>query len=324
MRHLKTDKLNSSQKSVSHYPVGPGVNEARLRDQQRYFEALQSHMLIEDLTTQIIPIPGLSKREHFKIELVPASVTVESLVASALTSRRHSWRGELPSAVTDFIRECSQTVIAFDEATYEIVYFSDPANQGLVEFKFQYVAPLTVIRRGDQLIQVVPPSGSINLPADRILIFELPTTVRHSLARTLEALLVLSEKLVPDFALKNFAEAGSKFHYDSANHVYSRQLALAEAGKSIGWNARGLFNENMLEFYQLKRFLSFERFKIEFRASILATLNKGLLLAGKEMGFHAQINVQGVATISDVETANSELESGSKPFGEIIKPFLFY
>ena len=105
---------------------------------------------------------------------------------------------------------------------------------------------------------------------------------------------------------------------------YSQQLALAEAGKSIGWNARGLFNENMLEFYQLKRFLLFERFKIDFRTSILATLNNGLRLAGKEMGFTAKINVQGVPTIPDIEKANSELESGSKPFGDIIKPFLNY
>jgi hypothetical protein len=281
-------------------------------------------MLIEDLTAQIIPIHGLSKKEHFKIKLLPPSGTNETLVVSALTSRRNSWRGELPSAVADFIRECSQTVIAFDEAVYEIVYLSDPTDKRVVEFKLQYVPPLSVMRRRNHLIQVVPPSESISLPADRILIFELPASLRHALAGTLEALLTLSEKLVPDFVLKNFAEAGPMFHYDSATQVYNQQLALAEAGKVIGWNARGLFNENMLEFYQLKRFLSFEKFKAELRTSILATLNNGLVLAGKEMGFNAQVSVEGLPTIGDFQTANSELDLGSKPFGEIIKPFLFY
>jgi hypothetical protein len=42
------------------------------------------------------------------------------------------------------------------------------------------------------------------------------------------------------------------------------------------------------------------------------------------MGFAAEIIIEGLPTIPDVEKAESELESGSKPFGDIYKPFLFY
>jgi hypothetical protein len=35
--------------------------------------------------------------------------------------------------------------------------------------------------------------------------------------------------------------------------VYSQKLALAEGGKAIGWNARGLFNDDMLEFYYAEK-----------------------------------------------------------------------
>jgi hypothetical protein len=124
--------------------------------------------------------------------------------------------------------------------------------------------------------------------------------------------------------LKNLAEVASKFRYDSANQVYSRKLALAESGRSIGWNARGLFNDETLEFYQLKRQLLFEKFKVELRGAILDTLNKGLSFAGKQMGFEAQISILGLPSLSDVEMAEYELDAGTKSFGDIIKPFLLY
>ena len=135
---------------------------------------------------------------------------------------------------------------------------------------------------------------------------------------------MLSQKLMPDFALKDFPHSAQNYHYDSSNQVHSQKLALAEAGKAIGWNARGLFQEDVLEFYSLKRHLLFERFKIELRNSILTTLNHGLKLAGKEMGFSAEIIIEGLPTIDHVEKAESELESGTQPFAEIYKPFLIY
>lgn len=332
MRRHRTEELDSSQKTVWYYPEMAGVDDRRLREQDRYFELLQSHMLIEDVYTQILPIGGRSTNEAFKIELTPASESAESLVASALNSRGRGWRDELSSSVADFFRECVQSLMTFGEAIYEIVYFSNPGDKKVVKFELQYVRPLTVTRRRGHFVQVVPPKvveqrgvlPFIRLPADCILVFKPPIGLRRSLVKTLESLAVLSEKLMPEFALQNYVEATSKFHYDSTSQVYSQKLALAEASKAIGWNARGLFQDDMLQFYSLRRQLSFERFKIDLRTSILETLNKGLLLAGKQMGFDAQINIQGLPTISDVEMAQSELESGSNPFGEILKPFLFY
>lgn len=135
---------------------------------------------------------------------------------------------------------------------------------------------------------------------------------------------LLSEAPVPEFVMNNFAEAAPRFHYDSADQLYSHKLALAEAGKTIGWNARGLARDEMLEFYGLRRQLIFERFKVELRNSIVDTINKGLKIAGGRMRFEGQIRVSGLPTIPDVENAIGQLDSGSKPFGEILKPFLFY
>jgi len=288
-------------------------------------------MLIEDIGAQVIPYVRLSEKEPFTVELVPPSEEVASLVATALKSRDRGWRDELSSSLADFVRECTQSVITVGEAIYEIVYFSNPTDQKPVAFELELIRPFTVKSRRGQFFQEIPQksaerlsiSNSIDLPSDSILVFQqLSPALRKGLEHTLQTLAVLSKKLMPQFALDNFRDAASKFGYDSANQVYAQRLALAEAGKAIGWNARGLFTDDMLEYYSLKRHLSFEKFKIELRNSIVATLNGGLGRVGQHMGFEAQIRLHGLPTMSDVERAESELAAGGKAFGEILKPFL--
>ncbi len=99
-------------------------------------------------------------------------------------------------------------------------------------------------------------------------------------------------------------------------------LALAEAGKLIGWNARGLCQEQTLEYYEIYRKLLFERFKIELRTSILGTLNKGLDKAGQKLGFSGQLEIEGLPTLKDIEAAQAHLAVGDQPFREIVEPFL--
>jgi hypothetical protein len=287
-------------------------------------------MLIEDIQTRIIPFAWGSGKESFKIELAPTSKAVEAIVAAGLTTRDRGPYRELQSAVCDFVRECAQSVLTFGEAAYEIVYKSKPATQEIVGFELESIRPLTVKRRGQEFVQTVPQviaerKGSpsrITLGADDVVVFQVPAQMRNYLEEVLDSLVVLSEKLMPEFALKSLAEAGSKYHYDSGDQVRAQKLALAEAGKGIGWNARGLFGDDMLEFYVLRRQLRFEHFKIEFRNSIVDRLNAALRIAGKRMGFTGQIQIDGLPKLSDVETAVRELEYGTKPFGEILKPFL--
>jgi hypothetical protein len=330
MRPDRTKELPSTRKSVWYYPEVDGVESPQLEQRNVYFESSQSHMLIEDVRVQVIPYVRLSEEELFGVDLAPPSEEVESLVAAALKSRDRGWRDELSSSLADFVRECTQSVIAVGEAIYEIVYFSNPVDQKLVAFEFEPIRPFTVKSRRGQFIQQIPQktaerlgiSNSINLPSDSILVFQLSPALRKGLEETLQGLVVLSKKLMPEFALNNLGEAASRFNYDSANQIYARKLALAEAGKAIGWNARGLFTDDMLEYYSLKRHLSFEKFKIELRNSIVQALNEGLKRVGQHMGFEAQIRLHGLPTLSDVERAESELAAGGKAFGEILKPFL--
>jgi hypothetical protein len=329
MRRKRSEELPSSRKSVWYYPEMDDAARSEAQERNTFFESLQSHMLIEDIDVQVIPYVRLSEKEPFTVELVPASQEVEALLADALTSRDRGWHEELASSLADFVRECTQSVITAGEAVYEIVYSSNLSDQKVVAFHLEPIRAFTIKYRAGKYHQEIPEktaerlgvSKRISLPADSILIFRLPRQVRKSVERTLQTLVVLSKKIMPEFAM-NFAEAASKFHYDSSNQLYVQKLALADAGKAIGWNARGLVVDDMLEFYSLKSLLCFERFKIVVRNSIIDTLNEGLKLAGRRMGFEGQIRLHGLPELSDVERAKSELESGSKPFGEVLKPFL--
>jgi hypothetical protein len=113
-------------------------------------------------------------------------------------------------------RECAQSILTFGEAIYEIVYKSRPATQECVEFELESIRPLTVKRRGHEFVQIVPQiiaerkgnSRRISLAANEIVVFRLPVQMRDYLEGVLDSLVVLSEKLMPEFALKSFVRSG--------------------------------------------------------------------------------------------------------------------
>src|SRR5208337_4313626 len=160
----QNELLERSRKSIHYY-----VHE----DQEELSRpGFYSHMLVEDVSSGIMPFRGTKIWETFKVVISPNSSDIENLVILALGEQYH--RRALEEVVCDFCRECSQLLMSYGEAIYEISYLID------------------------------------------------------------------------------------------------------DEYKKIGWNVRQLFEDDMLEYYILHRRLLFEKFKIELRQSILATLNIGL------------------------------------------------
>jgi len=109
--------------------------------------------------------------------------------------------------------------------------------------------------------------------------------------------------------------------YDFKAHQRSMKLALVEAVKPIGWNARGSFTDCVLSYYWIRIFLTFERFKIRLRDNMLATLNAALIDIGAKLNFNTQIKISGLPILADVDTAIESLSSGVMPFTEVMKRF---
>jgi hypothetical protein len=323
--------LERSQQSI-YYPIDfMARNDPVLRSHPDYFEQLYPRMLIEDIALGIMPIGRMAGKKPFRVVVSPLNPQAEGLITRALARNELTYRDDLSEVICDFFYDCAQIICSFGEAIYELVYLAHPESGAIVEFELQGVPPRTVKSYRSKMVQYVPlevaqrqhVAQCVELSRERILTFSFPKSIRRSaFERMLESLAVLSTPLLPEFALQGENDTATRMPFDYKMFNRSQLLALTEAGKLIGWNARGRCSEETLEYYGHYRQLLFEKFKIELRTSILGTLNEGLDKAGQKLGFSVQLEIEGLPTLKDIEAAQAHLAAGDQLFREIIEPFL--
>lgn len=325
---MRFDKPHErSQVSVRYYDNSQAADEI-LRQRPDYFSLSNTMMLIEDASYSLMPPIRYSEENIFKVSFVPEDRKAEAFIGEALSSDDYEYSGSLTEAVCKFFRECAQEVMGYGGAVYEIVYFTEPQTANPLGFGLEFIPVQTVRERRGKLIQCVPANvakelgveSEIELPREDILRFMPPASLGSRLNEILEDLSALSGKLIPDFALREM-ESGVRSGYEFSNLQKWRNIAIAAAGKEIGWNARGLFQGAALEYYSLVRALRFERFKVEFREALLATLNRGASRAGQKLDFRGQLMIEGLPSLADVSAAERELAEGRKAFKDIFAPF---
>jgi hypothetical protein len=282
------------------------------------------HMFQEDVSLGIMPIGGRSSRPGFNIKLCPADKAAQTTVIAGLERDHHG--NSLADTLWEFLRLVAADVCAAGEATFEIVYLEEPKTQKLVGFDLAFISQDQLVKKWNQLYQVVPAdlarnrnvSELIPLAEDELLIFKPPPEFDKSLRDLRENLAELDRSRFP---LMLVEATRSNIPYDFTAHQRSMNLALVEAVKPIGWNARGTFNNFVLSYYWIRMSLTFEKFKIRLREAMLATLNRSLQRIGEKVGFKAEIKMEGLPTIADVDNASNQLASGAMPFTEVMKVF---
>jgi hypothetical protein len=328
MKGRRASNLLSSQQSIFYYSDMVGRGDEVLRRRPDYLRRLYPSMLIEDVAYHLIP--SSSHNTAFRVTLDPTDAKVEKLIATALN--RDDYHTDLASATHNFFVQCAQTMMAYGEATYELVYLSRQDDGAVVEFQLVFIQPLTVMHRRGQLVQYIPVevaqarkiSQHVSLAPDRIITFVLPTSMQKGFSEMMEGLAFLSNHSIPDFIFQIGDDGSRQTPFDLTTHAHLEKQALAEAGKLIGWDARGLFREETLEYYDLHRALVFERFKVDLRTSLLEKVNEALALAGQKVGFSGQLRINGLPTRKEIEEAQAHLSAGDRPFQEILKPFRMY
>jgi hypothetical protein len=309
---------------VTWYVDDADRGDPRLRKLPNYFSQFYPRMLLEDVGTAMVPHGGT------RIGFYPANEAADRIVADAIsipTNGRELWR-----AAHQFFNMCAQRTMAYGEDVYAIVYLSEAVGGKAVEFDLMPLPPETVIRDRGELYQYVPqnqrrePSEPeyIELPAEHTLVFDLPEHLRALVARTLKDLTSMGSFSMPDWAMEEFGYVHKRVPFDASIHTRSQRLAVADACKNLGWNARSLDKEGMLEYYVLHRELRFERFKAELREHLLDALNQGLVRIGRDIGFSGRITLEGVPTLSDVKAAEAQLAAGDKSFKDLMEPFTPY
>lgn len=288
---------------------------------------LYPHMLIEDVSLWVMP-PSLRRNDGARVILEPPNNDAEDLVVRAL-EREHYGRDPY-GAVYEFFHRCAATMVASARAPYEIVYSYPPDSDKAVGFELFSISPATLLVEDGQLVQYVPQryvaTGKypprIRLDLDRLVIFEPPGMYREALAGAVPSLVAIQQSRGMDLALESFQVGREELPYDFQAHKHAEHAAVAEATKDIGWDARSLFREETLEYYQLYRQLMFMRFAIGLRECILETLNKALDAASQVVTPLGQLRLEGLPTSTNVEDALKHLEAGDRPFKDILAPFL--
>ena len=146
--------------------------------------------------------------------------------------------------------------------------------------------------------------------------------VKRVYPRTVRTLARLSGAVLPNFTTE--IQGTRATHFDIAHYKSVEIRTLLKATKEIGWNIRGRVSGEVLEYYVLERFLRFEEFKARLREHILNGLNEIIGIAGEKERFSAKLELKGIASPSDIARARDDLQTGSKPFREVIQPFLWY
>jgi hypothetical protein len=324
MRRKSKSDLVSSQQSVWFYS-DMVENDPNLNKKSNYHYISETSMLIDDVQMTTLPIPR-SSRKGYQIKLSASDPKVEDLIIGAIETQYD--RSDLNEAIYDFFQQCVGVVMAYGDASYEIVYFS--TGEGMIDsFRLALIPPSAFIISKNKFQQYVPlqiaselhlEKQYIEFTAENIVLFQLPEYVKAQHAQIMESLAFLGENLFPKFALENMYKPTIPF--SQGDYFLSREIALAKATQIIGWNARNYSNEHKFEHYVWRRQLIFYKFLCSLRETILRILNEALTRIGNKMGFTAELSIEGLPNADDVDVALEKLQKGDlKTFDEVLKPF---
>jgi hypothetical protein len=285
----------------------------------RRFGELYTTFLVEDISSSVWPFAYRSSRRNVSVQLKTNSESAEEIVTAALGRNERS----LESSIQEFLSAAAGQIAEFDFAVAEIVFTRDADNNEIENVQCVWINPVQIYRRWGKVYQQVPLEVAsergvktrIHLPNEKIIHFLAPSRFRKAMSRARESLRIVSDFGNRSFALTAFQ---TNLPFDWQIHERAMMLALAEAGKPIGFASRGMFNKHVATPYWIRMRLLHERFLIELRQSLLDTLNNALKRIGSRMGFECELKVDGFPTDRDIEIALNQLDSGSLPLVKLM------
>ena len=214
----------------------------------------------------------------------------------------------------------------YQEAIYDIVTLHSREDDSFVGFQLRIIPPLSVRKRFGKWTQYVPEeiarekgtSTKIELSYDHLVVFRLPRDLKNVIKRTLKQVSFIGKHIASDFVGASLrGETLVRYDFDELN--YSQKMAMAEATKDVGWNARNYFSDEVLEFYELDRYAVQAIFVANIRQLIFSTLNFEIARVASTVGVMGKIIIEGLPTLSDYQEIRKELHEGKKEFNTIFK-----
>jgi hypothetical protein len=317
MRKRSAKNAQSTRQSV-FFP------RPREREISEIDSAYYADMFREDLS---MLLPSYQDAKSV-IRLEPPDTKAEPLIEGGLGI--HHVHADFSAAASEFIRLAAMTVAGYGDAFYEITYESLGQGQQPAEFHFQFIDPESVVVRRGDLIQKIDPNVArerrvperIYIPKETVMKLSPPAGWSREFRRICYGLTRISQVVVPDFAYPRVAGELNAVPIDVTEYLKTQKLAVLAVTKRTGWNVRRLSSGEISGYYWFRRWLRFEKLKIQLRTSLVECLNDGLRRVGKVVGFSSRIVISGLPTLPDIAVAEDQLRKGLSNLGEITKPFL--
>jgi len=297
---------------------------------RHYADAYYPSLLAEDVANGLLP-SRRHRQPPYNVLWTPPDKEVEQLVARAIARPEDDyagWHAYLSDSLEDFVHDCAHTVMLYEKAIYEIVYWSDPETDRAVEFQLRLITSGSVKWMNGKPFQHLPQSvarrcdveSPIELNSADLLIVVPPQYVRDSFSQMLETI-ARADAMKRIMSALHQSETSPRATLNPSELRHSEFLTVARATREIGWNARGLIEEYFDTFYLVERQIRFEKFRAQLRASILSALNEGLACAGRRIGFSGQITLEGISSFADIEQIETKFFSGEVSAQEVIAAF---
>ncbi len=319
MRHSNINTIREQSSIYYFSPDQGGMPKA--------FMELYTKMFLEDVSLRLVPISISGNDSRISAYIFPENSSLEQKLCSALDiSRQGHYHRDLGGAVSEFLRFLMVELCLADHAVFEIAYFRPNSDAPKDDFELVLLNSKQIFRRWNRWYQSVPAeiaqernvAEQIALQSENIVSFSLPSHLREAVTKAMTSLSAVSDHGWHDLAMKAQSE---QLPYEFSTHHRSMGLALAEATKQIGWAARGSFADSVTNYYSLRQNLRFKLFLLEVRESLLDQLNTVLEIVGKNLGFLSRLYIGGLPSRLDLERALAQLESGERPFTEIMDAF---
>lgn len=305
--------------------------------------AMYTHMFIEDLHLGIMPIGWQPKRYNFKCELKPSSDEIEKLIINGLPTY-HGTPYYFTEAICDFVEEATHILSYYGRAFYEIVYVYEGAKKDKIKgfqlisisdnniknslgFYWQYI-PKEVMEYRLRERRIIGGSADnqeekrlIWLPQNSIFSLDFPRRLggRMQLKSILSNLRWASQETVPKFYMKDMEVQKQPKGYDFTTYRDNQDIFVLKLTKRLGWPARSLSSDKLLEFYTRYRYLKFARTQAVLREYIINKLNILLCKLGKTIGFKAKIVISNCISSEQLEKSMNDLIDGKLQFSEVVK-----
>jgi len=248
------------------------------------------------------------------------------LIERALASQ--DWTPSISDSVRQFVSSTAQHLVISGPVTYEIDYLYPEAGTPATptEFRLELVLPGTLSYHGGQPIQYIP--AAFGGPQDKtgltyadldpatLVTFRLDRAEEAAVRKMVSFLRAASSLQGAEMPLMEQSARGGT-PYSFGEHQRESGELFAKVTEPIGWNARGLFQDNHLAPYEVWRQLRFLEFKIRLRDMIMDRLNTTLSEVGSKLGFQASIELIGLPTLQDVNDAKSDLRTGRRSLSDL-------